>query len=106
MAIGQALEVLAAALSISPRLRGLVRVGERRWDIVLDRDQRLMLPADDPVAALERLLALDEAEDMLARDILAVDLRVPQRPVLRLAPYALLDQRRVRGLAPAPENAL
>lgn len=106
MAIGQALEVLAAALSISPRLRGLVRVGERRWDIVLDRDQRLMLPADDPVAALERLLALDEAEDMLARDILAVDLRVPQRPVLRLAPYALLDQRRLRGLAPAPENAL
>lgn len=105
-ATGQALEILAAAEPILPRLRGLVRMGERRWDIVLDRDQRLMLPPDDPVAALERLLALDRAEDMLARDLLAVDLRVPQRPVLRLAPDALSDQRRVRGVTPAPESAL
>lgn len=105
-ATGEALELLAAAEPILPRLRGLVRMGERRWDIVLDRDQRLMLPADGPVAALERLIALDQAEDLLARDITAVDLRVPQRPVLRLAPDALSDLRRARGLTPAPENAL
>ena len=105
-ATAEALELLAAAEPIRPRMRGLVRMGERRWDIVLDRDQRLMLPADDPVAALERLIALDRAEDLLARDILAVDLRVPQRPVLRLAPDALSDQRAARGLTPAVESAL
>jgi len=105
-ATGQALELVAAAGPIAPRLRGLVRMGERRWDIVLDRDQRLMLPAQDPVAAMERLLALDRAEDLLARDIIAVDLRVPQRPVLRLAPFARSELRRARGLTPAPENAL
>lgn len=105
-AAAEALDILAAASPILPRVRGLVRMGARRWDIVLDRDQRLLLPATDPVAALERLLALDQAEDLLARDILAVDLRVPQRPVLRLAPFATSELRRARGLTPAPENSL
>jgi len=105
-ATAEALDLLAAAQPISPRLRGLVRMGTRRWDIVLDRDQRLMLPADAPVAALERLLALDQAEDLLARDVLAVDLRSAARPVLRLAPFALSEQRRARGLTPVPETKL
>jgi cell division protein FtsQ len=102
----EALDVLAALQPIAPRLRGLVRMGARRWDVVLDRDQRLLLPAEAPVAAIERLLALDQAEDMLSRDVAVVDLRVSQRPVLRLAPFALSELRRARGLAPAPENDL
>ncbi len=105
-ATAEALEILAAAGPLAGRLRGLVRMGERRWDIVLDRDQRLLLPPENPVAALERLIALDQAEDLLSRDILAVDLRIAQRPVLRLAPFALSELRRVRGLASAPENEL
>jgi hypothetical protein len=43
-AAAEALEVLAAAGPLIPRLRGLVRVGDRRWDLVLDRDQRILLP--------------------------------------------------------------
>lgn len=106
LATAEALEILAAAQPIAPRLRGLVRMGKRRWDIVLDRDQRILLPADAPIAALERLLALDQAEDLLARDISAVDLRSDQRPVLRLAPFALTELRRARGLVPVTENDL
>lgn len=106
LATAEALDILTVAAPLASRLRGLVRLGARRWDVVLDRDQRLMLPADDPVAALERLIALDHAEDLLARDIIAVDLRVPQRPVLRLAPDALTDLRAARGMTPAPESSL
>ena len=36
-AVGEALEILATAGPLAPHLRGLVRVGERRWDLVLDR---------------------------------------------------------------------
>ena len=36
LAAGEALEIFAAAQSILPRVRGLVRMGERRWDIVLE----------------------------------------------------------------------
>ena len=94
----EALALLAAAAPILPRVRGLVRVGERRWDVVLDRNQRILLPEDQPIAAIERLIALHQAGDLLGRDILAVDLRTEHRPVLRLAPYALNQLRQSQGI--------
>lgn len=100
VAAAEALALVDAAGPLIKRLRGLVRVGARRWDIVLDRNQRLLLPSDRPVQALERLLALDQAEDLLARDVAAIDLRHEKRPVLRLGEDALLAARRARGLIP------
>ena len=94
----EALALMAAAGPLTPRLRGLVRMGERRWDLVLDRDQRILLPSDNPVRALERLLALDHAQDILARDLMAIDLRNDARPTLRLTPFALNDLRRSQGI--------
>lgn len=102
----EALELLAAAGPISARIRGLVRMGDRRWDIVLDRDQRILLPSEGAVSALERLLALDAAENLLARDLVAVDLRNEQRPVLRLAPFALTEARRALGIIETTESDL
>jgi cell division protein FtsQ len=84
-AAAEALALFEAAGPINARLRGLVRIGNRRWDLILDRDQTIMLPQYQPVAALERLLALDAVEDILARDVLAVDLRNDQRPTLRMS---------------------
>jgi cell division protein FtsQ len=103
-AAAEALELIDAAGPLMLRLRGLVRVGERRWDMVLDRNQRLMLPADRPVQALERLLALDQAEDLLSRDLAAIDLRNDQKPILRMGEDALLQARRARGLIPAEKK--
>lgn len=100
LAAAEALDLIRAAGPLLPRLRGLVRMGERRWDLVLDRDQRILLPADDPQSALERLIVLDQAQGLLKRDVVAVDLRLPQRPAVRLAPYALADMRRKRGILP------
>ena len=54
-AAAEALELVDAAGPMMKRLRGLVRMGDRRWDMVLDRNQRLLLPEDRPVQALERL---------------------------------------------------
>jgi len=100
----EALQIIAATGPLLPRMRGLVRMGERRWDLVLDRNQRILLPADNPVRALERLLALDKAEDLLKRDILTVDLRNAQRPTLRLAPHALKALRRAQGIETAESD--
>jgi cell division protein FtsQ len=96
----EAMALIAAVAPLTERFRGLVRTGERRWDIVLDRDQRILLPEAEPVLALEQFLALDAQEKVLARDILAVDLRLPDRPALRLAPYALTELRRASGILP------
>lgn len=96
----EALRILSASGPLIPRIRGLLRQSERRWDIILDRDQRILLPAENPVRALERLLALDKAQDILARDLAVVDLRISQRPTLRMTSRAMADLRRAQGLEP------
>ena len=96
----EALALIDAAGPILPRLRGLERVGERRWDVVLDRGQRIKLPADGALPALERAIALDRAQDMLDRDIAVVDLRHASRPVVRLG---LAAQNAIRSARGQPE---
>ena len=98
LAAAEAMDLVAAAGPLTPRIRGLVRMGDRRWDVILDRDQRVMLPEKNPVQALERLLALDHVEDIMNRDILTVDLRSDHRPTLRLSPNALAEARRAIGI--------
>jgi cell division protein FtsQ len=93
--VPEALAILAAAQPILPRVRGLVRMGDRRWDMVLDRDQRIMLPETDPVQAVERAMAIDTAEEMLARDLAVVDLRNPDRPTLRLTTQAVAASKAI-----------
>ncbi len=84
-AVPEALALLSTAGPLGPRVRGLVRIGERRWDLVLDRGQRILLPETHPIPALERVIALDKAQDLLARAIVHVDMRLPHRPTIRLA---------------------
>lgn len=103
-AIAEAQRILAAAAPLSERLRGLVRMGERRWDLVLEHDQRILLPAIGAVAALERVLALDAAQDLLARDVQAVDLRDPSRPTIRMSQPAMAELHRIRNQATGVQN--
>lgn len=93
--IQEALALYAGAGPLRDRVRGLVRMGERRWDIVLDRDQRIMLPGDGAVAAFDRVIALNLAQDMLERDVTIVDMRNADRPTLRMNEDAAAALRRV-----------
>lgn len=88
-AVGEAIDLFKAASPIRDRLRGFLRVSERRWDVVLDRDQRIMLPELAAITALEKVIALDGAQDLLERDLSVVDFRNPGRPVLRLGQGAV-----------------
>lgn len=101
-AVPEALRLLEAARPVHDRLIGLVRVGNRRWDVVLDGEKRILLPEDGPVAALDRALALDAARQVLARDVVAVDLRLPDRPTLRLNHHATADLRAQQVLLRTP----
>ncbi|EKE45348.1 cell division protein FtsQ [Oceaniovalibus guishaninsula JLT2003] len=95
-AVPEALRILDAARPIAGRIRGLTRMGERRWDVVLDNGQRILLPRADPVPALERVVALDAARDLLDRDVAAVDMRNPARPTLRLGAATALRLRNIK----------
>jgi len=96
--VSEALELVAAAEPLSARMRGLVRMGERRWDVVLDRDQRIMLPETGVIQALERVIAMDQAVDVLARDIVAVDFRLPRRPTIRMTDGAMRELVRIQAI--------
>ncbi|MEK6204279.1 MAG: cell division protein FtsQ, partial [Amylibacter sp.] len=100
----QALEIFKKLLPISGRVRGLMRVGERRWDVVLDRNQVLKLPENHPIAALGRILALHRVQDILNRDITVVDVRDGRKPILRLSEPALDGLKKLRVVASEEEN--
>ena len=95
-AVPEALALLDEARPLAERLRGLVRVGERRWDLALDREQVIRLPQEGALDALRRAMALHAAEELLAREILVLDLRDPERPVARIGPHALEELERLR----------
>lgn len=97
-AIPQALAILNAAAPLQGRLRGLVRMGERRWDIVLAGGQRILLPETKPVRAVERVIVLHQAQDMLERDLVAVDMRLPERPTIRMNERAVGEWWRVKNM--------
>lgn len=88
-AIAEALAIHRAAGPVKKNLYAVARIGDRRWDLVLDRGLLVKLPVENPIQAVERLIALNEAQDLLARDIRGVDLRDPRRPILRLSEQAL-----------------
>ncbi|QBF31255.1 cell division protein FtsQ/DivIB [Thalassococcus sp. S3] len=96
--VEEAIAIFAAAEPLGSRLRGLVRIGERRWDVVLDRNQRILLPEDGAVQALERVITLSEADDMLERDVAVVDMRLSARPTLQMTDAALKDWWRIRAI--------
>ena len=88
-AVPEAIALFDAASPVADRTRALVRVGERRWDLVLDRDQVIKLPETGALDALERVMALDQANDLLSRDVTVVDYRNPDRATIRLSAGAL-----------------
>lgn len=97
-AVPEALALYAAAEPLEARLRGLIRMGERRWDVALDRGQTILLPETRAIPALEQVIAIDQAQEVLERNITHVDMRNPTRPTLRLAAPALEDLHRLRAL--------
>lgn len=100
-AVAEALDIFAESTPIHPTLRGLVRVGERRWDLILTGDQRISLPEHNPLGALREVLILANSRDLLRRDVTVVDFRNAYRPTVRLSSGAV---EVMRQLKPAVEN--
>lgn len=96
--VAEALELIAAAPDLMPRIRALVLVGERRWNLVLAGGVTVMLPEKRPASALARVMEVHRTEDLFERDISAVDMRLPDRPTLRLRPRALETYRARQGV--------
>jgi cell division protein FtsQ len=82
--------VLGRFAAIRAQLRASVLVAERRWDLWLKNGVEIRLPEAKVEQALELLTKLDRDKQLLSRDIVAVDLRLPDRVSVRLSDGAAL----------------
>ena len=94
--IEQAKKIFEAAEPLQDRMRGLVFIGDRRWNIILDRGQTLMLPEKSPIEALESIIFMDRASELLSRDVIAVDFRIKNRPTLHLSAGAIEELKTIK----------
>jgi cell division protein FtsQ len=78
------IDMLAREPQLAARVTAAIRVDDRRWNLRIDNAMDVLLPEDDPDAAWSHLAALERQDKLLQRDIQVVDLRLPDRVVLRV----------------------
>jgi cell division protein FtsQ len=82
------IDLLERYPDIHEQVRASVLVGARRWNLRLTNGLDVRLPEVEVARALERLVALDREAKLISRDIVAIDLRLPDRVTVRLSPAA------------------
>lgn len=75
---------------LASRIKGYIRIGERRWDLRLENGVTVKLPESRESEAIEDLLAMDRESGVLSRDIASIDMRFADRLVVQLTPEAAL----------------
>lgn len=94
LVVGAGAPVAAATLidaltdrpELQKRVVAAVRVGERRWNLRLNNGADVMLPEGHEVEALDRLMDLQQQHALLDRPLVAIDMRLGDRLVLRPRP--------------------
>jgi len=90
--------LLATEPDFARRVSAAVRVGDRRWNLRIElgnaRTIEALLPEENPGAAWSRLAELDRQQHLFDHDITTVDLRFPDRLVVRV----------VHAIPPAPAH--
>ena len=81
--VQEALQIYQILYDNKKEIRGLIRIGERRWDIILKSDKRIKLPEKNPMETLRKFLNSDFNDLISSNKFLVIDLRFANRIVLR-----------------------
>jgi cell division protein FtsQ len=79
------LALLARYPQVRAATKAAVFVGERRWNLRLKDGLDIRLPENDVGNALAALSKLDKEDRLFSRDIVAVDMRLPDRLTVQLS---------------------
>jgi cell division protein FtsQ len=79
------LALLARYPQVNALTRAATLVGERRWNLRLNDGLDVRLPENDVGNALLTLSNLDRDEHLFSKDIVVIDLRLPDRLVVQLS---------------------
>ncbi|WP_201859900.1 cell division protein FtsQ/DivIB [Microvirga soli] len=84
------LALVEAAGPLKQRIRAGTLVAGRRWTLKMDNGMDVRLPEIGAADALARLVKLEHEQKVLEKDVLAIDLRMADRVVVRLTEEAAL----------------
>jgi cell division protein FtsQ len=90
------LDLLALEPELATRVVAAQRVGARRWNLQFDNGVDVRLPEEEPAAAWHALAAMEREQGLIDRDLVMIDMRVPDRLIVRLSPAAA-ELRRTPG---------
>ena len=79
------LALLARYPQVRAATKAAIFVGERRWNLRLKDGLDVRLPENDVGNALASLSKLDKDERLFSRDIVAIDMRLPDRLTVQLS---------------------
>jgi cell division protein FtsQ len=91
------IDLLSREPVLFAQVEAAVRVGGRRWTLKLKNQIDVNLPEEGEAAAWARLVDLVETQGIFEREIAVIDLRLPDRLVLRLTPEAAAARQKKSG---------
>ena len=80
------LQVLATEPQLMDWVEAAIRVGGRRWNLRLKNDIDVRLPEENTAKAWSRLAEYEKNHRVLERDVQILDLRLPDRLIVRKVP--------------------
>ncbi len=81
--VKEALEIYQLLSNYLNEIRGLIRIGERRWDIIFKNNKRIKLPEKYPKRSLRKFLSSDKSYLISSNDFVIIDLRFTNKIILR-----------------------
>jgi cell division protein FtsQ len=88
------LAMLSGEPDLRHRVRAVTWVGERRWDVRVDDRINVQLPEFAPFEAWAELARMEREHGVLRRDVIAIDMRLRDQLVVRVAPKTAARLRR------------
>jgi len=98
------LEMLASEPDLAARVTAAIRVGDRRWNLRIENTIDVLLPADETASAWSQLARLERSSAILKREVLTIDLRLPDRLVLRVSPESSKEPGILKRAHPPAKN--
>ena len=81
------INLLTTEPELSKLVVGATWIGGRRWNVNLRGGIKILLPEIEPRQAWKLLAGLHEKYTLLARDINIIDLRLPDRVIVKMGPH-------------------
>jgi cell division protein FtsQ len=98
------MRLIEAEPALARQVTGAERVDGRRWNVFIDGRIEVRLPERETTTAWSRLARLESEQALLARAVAAVDLRLADRVVVRLADEVVQPASALRPTALRPTS--